>query len=308
MKQGIVVVGSLNMDLVVNVERLPHEGQTLLAEAMSEIPGGKGANQAAAIGKLGAPVAMIGKVGDDPHGLRLLDSLRESGVDTGAVASSSSPTGLAVITVDADGRNHIVVVPGANKELAPDDIERFRRTIEQCEIVVLQLEIPLETVKHTLRLAKALGKTTVLNPAPAQRLDDEMLRTVDILIPNEHELQELAGIRSLEQDAIRQASEHFLNKGVKALIVTLGEEGCCCADRSGIRHYPAYRVEAVDTTAAGDSFIGGFVTGYLAHKDPDPAIRLALKAAALTVTKRGAQSSLPSYEEVENSPFFDQGQ
>jgi ribokinase len=300
MKPSIAVVGSLNMDIVVTVDKLPSEGETLHGRGMSEVPGGKGANQAAAIGKLQTLVCMIGKVGADGNGSVLLRSLEGAGVDTSAVmVTSGAPTGIAVVTVDAAGHNHIIVVPGANGELSKDDIDSQRHAIEQCEIVVLQLEVPLETVAYTLRLAKELGKTTVLNPAPARKLDEDVLRYVDILIPNEHELQVIAELDRIDEQSLTQSARHFMDKGVGAIIVTLGAEGCYYADRDRMAAYPARKVKAVDTTAAGDSFIGGFVAGYLASRDADAAIRQAQIAAAITVTRHGAQSSLPTRQEVE---------
>lgn len=298
MKRDVVVVGSLNMDIVVQTDELPREGETLLGSGMSEVPGGKGANQAVAIGKLRTSVSMIGKVGADAYASRLIHSLQLAGVDTGLITNSNGPTGVALITVDRAGRNQIVVIPGANAELTPADIDRQRQAIEQCELVVLQLEIPVETVEYTLRLAKQLGKTTVLNPAPARMLSDEALRCVDFLIPNEHELQTMTGADLADESSLQEAARLFLNKGVQALIVTLGDKGCCYADPEGFKTYAAHQVKAQDTTAAGDSFIGGFVAGYLACRDTDRAIRQALKAASITVTRHGAQSSLPTWEEI----------
>lgn len=300
MVQGIAVVGSLNMDIVVTVDKLPAEGETLHGRGMSEVPGGKGANQAAAIGKLQTPVRMIGKVGTDGNGTALLRSLEDAGVDTSAIMTTPrTATGTAVVTVDGDGHNHIIVVPGANGELGKEDIDFQRHAIEQCDIVILQLEVPLETVAYTLRLAKELGKTTVLNPAPARKLDEDILRYVDILIPNEHELQVMAKLDRIDKQTLEQAARQLMEQGVGAVIVTLGEEGCFYADRDSMVLYPARKVKATDTTAAGDSFIGGFVAGYLASRDADAAIRQAQIAAAITVTRRGAQSSLPTRQEVE---------
>ncbi|PYI55726.1 ribokinase [Paenibacillus flagellatus] len=298
MKPKVAVIGSLNMDIVVKVNKLPGEGETLLGSGMSEIPGGKGANQAVAVAKLGTPVAMIGKVGPDAFGAALGDSLRQAGVDAGPVDTGTRPTGIAVITVDAAGRNHIVVVPGANAELTPDDIDRRLDVIEQCDVVVLQLEVPIATVEYALRLAKRLGKTTVLNPAPVAPLSDDTLRYVDFLIPNEHELQTMAGVERIDEASLSETTKELLGKGAGAVIVTLGENGCYYADRNGSRTYPAHRVRAVDTTAAGDSFIGGFVAGYIASGDAGEAIRLAQRTAAVTVTRAGAQSSLPTMVEV----------
>lgn len=299
MHSKVVVVGSLNMDLVVQVDKLPREGETLLAHGASEVPGGKGANQAAAIGKLGTSVAMIGKVGSDSYELPLLESLRQAGVNTGHILKSGGRTGLALITVDPSGHNQIVVIPGANNELTAADIEGLKHIVEQCEIVVLQLEIPMETVEYTLRLSKSMGKTTVLNPAPARVLSDEILQLVDYLIPNEHELESMSGVKLTDASSIYEAAKSFLEKGVSAVVVTLGDKGCCYVDQGRFKMYPACKVEAKDTTAAGDSFIGGFVAGYLAKRDVEAALEQAVKASALTVMKHGAQDSLPTLAEVE---------
>ncbi len=287
------------MDLVVSVDNLPKEGETLLAQRVSEVPGGKGGNQAAAVGKLQTPVAMIGKLGSDAYAEGLLESLRLSGVHTGPIMISEGRTGLALITVDRAGHNQIVVIPGANNDLTPGDIESQKHIIEQGELVVLQLEVPLETVEHTLRLAKELGKTTVLNPAPARKLSDEILQLVDYLIPNEHELLSMTGVDISDHSGVRDAAKQFIDKGVQAVIVTLGDKGCCYVGRDSIKQYPACKVEAKDTTAAGDSFIGGFVAGLLEMQDVDAAIKQAIKVSALTVMKHGAQESLPTLEEVE---------
>lgn len=299
MSGKVAVVGSLNMDIVVHVDRLPEEGETVHGSGVYEAPGGKGANQAAAVGKLGTQAAMIGLVGADANGGGLLASLRQAGVDTRAVRMSKRATGLAYITVDGAGRNHIIVVPGANGELSAADIELHRQTLEQCDIVVLQLEIPLETVFYTLRLAKELGKTTVLNPAPARRLDGELLQYVDFLIPNEHELRVMTGRAELDEADVPEASAELLRKGAQAVIVTLGEKGCFYMDRRGSEFIAARKVVPLDTTAAGDSFIGGFAAGYAEERDVRKAIGLATAAAAITVTRRGAQSSLPARDEVE---------
>jgi ribokinase len=298
-KRGCVAVaGSLNMDLVARVERLPEEGETLLASTLTEEPGGKGANQAAAIGKLGAFVSIIGKVGADKYGERVMSSLHRAGVDTSPVMIADEPTGLAFITVDGAGHNQIVVVPGANGELTPADIELQRRVLEQCDMLVLQLETPLETVLYALRLAKELGKTTLLNPAPARALSDELLRYVDFLIPNEHELQVISGETPQDEAGLTAAAAKLVQRGAKTVIVTLGDKGCCCTNQAGSEFYEACKVEALDTTAAGDSFIGGFAAAYADGADISASIRQAIKTAALTVTRHGAQSSLPTAEEV----------
>lgn len=299
MKPAIVVVGSLNMDIVINVDNMPKEGQTIMGNGLTEIPGGKGANQAVAIGKLKTPVVMIGKVGADAYGTSLLDSLTACNVNTEHIVTSKEKSGVAVVTVDQSGSNHIIVIPGANFDITEADIQQQKQAIEQCEIVVLQLEIPMEVVKYTLQLAKQLGKTTILNPAPPQPLDDELLANVDILIPNEHELAEICGIERVDEHNLKEATQTLLAKGVQAILVTLGDKVCCYADNQTFTLYPAHQVKARDTTAAGDSFIGGFAASYVLNRNIDEAIQQAQIVAAITVTRAGAQSSLPTWEEVQ---------
>ncbi|MBD2871098.1 ribokinase [Paenibacillus arenilitoris] len=300
MEEKVVVVGSLNMDIVAHVDRLPKEGETIQGFGVYEAPGGKGGNQAAAIGKLEVPVSMIGRIGSDANGDSLLASLRQSGVNTEAVLATESATGLAFIAVDEAGSNQIIVAPGANGELSAADIEGQRQLFEQCSLVVLQLEIPLETALYALRLAKQLGKTTILNPAPARRLDAELLGCVDYLIPNEHELLAMTGKSELDEAGLSSAAAELLEKGAKAIVVTLGDKGCFYTDGAVSEYFGAIRVDALDTTAAGDSFIGGFAAGYAVERDVRKAIRQAIAASSITVTRRGAQSSLPSRDEVDS--------
>jgi ribokinase len=294
----ITVIGSLNMDLVLHVHELPKEGETVLGAKMLEGAGGKGGSQAAAIGKLEVPVCMIGKLGLDHYGEHLLESLNHAGVSTEHILRSSSRTGVALVTVDKSGKNHIVVMPGANFDLTPDDIAGKKQAIEECEIVVLQLEIPMKTVEYTLSLAKQIGKTTILNPAPAQKMSRDVLQYVDFLILNEHELVDLVGTVFHNEHKIQNISKVFLNQGVQAMIVTLGEQGCCYIDGQTFKRYGAYNVAVKDTTGAGDSFIGGFVASYIKKRDIDLAIEFAQKVAAITVTRFGAQSSFPTLDEV----------
>lgn len=294
-----VVIGSLNMDLTVSVERLPAEGETLLAGSSTEQPGGKGGNQAAAIGKLGIATAMIAKVGNDAYGMRLTESLQQCGVDTSGVMTSAEPTGMAMITIDREGRNHIVVIPGANADLTCEDIDSQRHLLEQAELVVLQLEIPYATAVYALELAKRLGKRTILNPAPARELDPEVLANVDLLIPNEHELHTITGIAPVNEQRLLEGAAKLAEQGTQAMIVTLGAAGCAFIREGRLQMFDATRVHAVDTTAAGDSFIGGYIAEYLATRDDEQAIRYAMQAAAVTVTRHGAQQSLPTRAEVQ---------
>jgi ribokinase len=296
----ITVVGSLNMDLVTYTSRMPAAGETIIGKSFRQIPGGKGANQADAIAKLGAEVKMIGCVGCDGMGTALLDSLRNDGVDVTMVKRVDGiSTGIASITVDSSGSNSIIVVPGANGRLSIEDLQASLEAIENSEIVVAQLEVPIETVRFAIKTAKQLGKLTILNPAPATELEDEFLSNVDILVPNETELELLSGIRIHNEAELERAAQLLINKGVQELIVTLGSKGCVHLNKSGSKAYPAYKVDAIDTTAAGDSFIGALAAAISEGKTLEEAIRFATAVGALTVTKEGAQSSLPFRKEVE---------
>ncbi len=296
----ITVIGSLNMDLVTYTGRMPVTGETIMGKSFRQIPGGKGANQAAAIAKLGAKVAMVGCVGRDGMGKTLMTSLQKDGVDVSNVKEVDGvATGIAAITVDAAANNCIIVVPGANHCLSPEDLTAAQAVIAGSEVVVAQLEVPMDTVKAGLKIAKELNKLTILNPAPAVPLPDEFLALVDILVPNDTELELLSGIKVTNEEELQKAAHLLLDKGIKELIVTLGSKGCLHINGSGAKFYPAYKVYAVDTTAAGDSFIGGISTAINEGKTLEEAILFATAVGALTVTKEGAQSSLPYREEVE---------
>jgi ribokinase len=296
----ITVIGSLNMDLVTYVTRLPQTGETIIGKDFKQMPGGKGANQADAIARLGAPVKMLGGVGTDAMGAALLASLHQDGVDISQIDRfSDTSTGIATITVDSDGHNCIVVTPGANYRFLAEHVHNLEKTVVDSQIIVTQLEIPVETVRHSLVLAKKLGKATILNPAPAFELDNTLLSCVDLLIPNETELELLSGTPLHTETEIIDAGRTMINRGVKAVIVTLGEQGCIYVDSEGSRSFEAYQVDAVDTTAVGDSFIGGLAVALSEGKTVEAAISFAMAVAALTVTKKGAQSSLPYRREVE---------
>ncbi|NLY45675.1 MAG: ribokinase [Tissierella sp.] len=296
----IVVIGSMNMDLVVQTDEIPKVGETVLGNALLQIPGGKGANQGVAIAKLQNDITFLGKVGKDGFGDELLLSMESAGVHTEYIGREIVSTGIAIINVDKNGNNNIVVIPGANEKVDEEYLNKHSKVIKDSEIVVFQLEIPLETVKVGLKMAKNLGKITILNPAPAMELDDEIIKNIDILIPNEHELERMSKIKVTDEDSILEASRQLINKGIKQIIVTLGSRGAMYIDKSGHAFFKAHKVKAVDTTAAGDSFIGGFVSSYIEDKDINKAIDMGQRTAALAIQKVGAQSSLPTKEEVEN--------
>lgn len=296
----ILVVGSMNMDLVVSTDEIPRVGETIIGNSLSQIPGGKGANQAVAMAKLDSDVTFLGKVGRDSFGSSLLKSMNEAGVNTVGVEEISESTGIAVINVDKDGNNNIVVIPGANWKVDNDYLHRHKEYFDKADIVVFQLEIPLETVKEGLKIAKNLGKTTILNPAPAKDLDDEIISYIDILVPNEHELERMAGVEVSDEKSMLEASNILLNKGVKKIIVTLGSKGVLYIDEEKHQFIKAYKVNVVDTTAAGDSFIGGFTSYFVNDGEIIKAIEMGQKTAALSIQKFGAQSSLPTKKEVDN--------
>ena len=290
--KNICVIGSLNMDLVVNVDTMPKPGQTLLGGNFKEVPGGKGANQAVAMARLEGNVSMIGKIGNDGFGKTLIEALNNDNVNTSHVHIANCSTGVAFITVDKNAQNAIVVAPGANFQLTKDDIDKNIDCIKDSDIVVIQLETPLETVKYALQVAKDLNKYTILNPAPAVKLDNEIIGHIDLLTPNETELEIISEIKI--------EAKKMIEKGVKELIVTLGSKGSLYINEEKSFFKPAYTVEAVDTTAAGDSFTGALAVALSNNKTMEEAMDFASKVGALSVMKEGAQSSLPTLKDVEN--------
>lgn len=295
----VVVLGSMNMDMTVSVEEIPGAGETLFGSELCYYPGGKGANQAVAAARLGAPVTFLGKVGEDAAGEQLVKALKKSGIDVSHIeVSAGQTTGAAMICVNRQGQNSIVVVPGANYQVDVDYVMRNRATIEQARVLLAQHEVPLEAVKAALQIAKQAGVTTILNPAPCVPLDQEMLALVDILVPNEHELARLVNSKTDTNEGVRQAGKRLLAQGVKHLVVTLGERGVMYLSAQKEQFYPAYRVHPVDTTAAGDSFLGGFVDRYLKCGDIAQAIGAGQQVASYAVQHEGAQSSLPTAEQL----------
>ena len=297
----IVVIGSINMDLVTICKRVPNGGETLFGDEFFQVPGGKGANQAVAISKLGTDVTMLGKVGKDSFGKDLIEAMKKSGVDTNYIEYGEKSTGIAKIIVEENGQNRILVVAGANYEVDKDYVDRHLDIIKSCDILVAQLEIPVETVAYALAKAKEFGKMTILNPAPAKELDDEIIKNSDLIIPNESELSVITGMKTDSQEEIKEAGKKLLNLGVKDLIITLGSKGSLFFNKEICEFHSAYKVKAIDTTAAGDSFIGGLVRELdLNMKNIGEAIEFATKVSAIAVTKKGAQTSIPTIEEVSN--------
>ncbi|MDD2426505.1 MAG: ribokinase [Eubacteriales bacterium] len=296
----ITVVGSLNMDLVVQTEQIPRVGETVLARDLRYVEGGKGANQAVAAARLGGNVSMIGAVGSDDMGDRLLTVLERDGVDISGIKRSTEPNGIALIIVDANGNNSITVVSGANFDLDAEYIHLHEDKIAGASIVLAQLECPLEFVAEAMLVAKNHGCTTVLNPAPAQKLSAELLANVDILTPNETELELLSGHSTATPEEIEAAGRKLMESGIKSLIVTLGSKGCFYMDADSAEYYPSYKVKMTDSTAAGDCFNGALVTALDRGDYMHDAIHYAMKAAAISVTREGAQPSLPTVKDMEN--------
>ncbi len=293
----ILVVGSLNADLVVRAPHFPAPGETITGEDLATIPGGKGANQAVAAARLGASVAMIGCVGADAFGATLLENLKQNHIDSrGVRRAGASATGTAIIVVDANGENSIVLSPGANARVVNKDIKP--EAMAGVKLLLLQLEIPVEAVMHAARVAKEQGVRVLLNPAPAREIPDELLKSADYLLPNETELGLLAGRKITDAASLEKAADLLLRRGASNVIVTLGEKGALIVNKSGKRHVPAYNVRPVDTTAAGDAFIGGMAFALLNRKSLQNAVKYGCACGALATTKFGAQPSLPTAQDV----------
>jgi ribokinase len=300
MNAKVVVVGSLNMDLVARAQRLPRAGETLAGESFFTVPGGKGANQAVAVARLGGSVAMIGNVGDDDYGRQLHRALYVEGIDCQGVSTCPGmSSGVALITVDAASQNCIVIIPGGNGLLTPQSVQRFDALLQAAEVVICQLEVPADTVAWTLTRAHELGKQVILNPAPATGpLPADWFARIDYLTPNESEAEALTGVAVTDQDGARRAGERLLQLGAGKVIITLGAQGALLVTAKGHQHFPAPVVQPLDTTAAGDTFIGGFAAGLVRGLEEGEAIAFGQRAAALSVTRAGAQPSIPYLAEL----------
>ena len=300
-KNKVVVVGSANIDLVVKTSRLPGRGETILGGDFSMFCGGKGANQAVAAARFGADVRFVGKVGSDIFGTKVLDNFNKSGMNTDyLLVDHKCHTGIALITVDNGGENSIVVAPGANGALQAADIDAAQSVFDDAAFILMQLEIPLDTLEHVLAIANARGVPVILNPAPATiNLSPALLSKLYALTPNETEAAMISGVRVEDIDDAKRAAIKINEMGVKLVVITLGDKGVVCYDGTDFIAVPSLKVDAIDTTAAGDTFNGVFAAALAEGRGLHEALRISNAAAAISVTRLGAQSSAPYRSEIE---------
>ena len=296
----LVVIGSSNMDLVISLPRIPAIGETVLGGKSSMVFGGKGANQAVASKRSGGDIAFIAKVGNDLFGENMKNHFKREGFRTDLILTDASePTGIAQIFVSEKGENSIAVAPGANMKLMPKDIEPFTDLIKNSKVVLLQLETPVQTVEYIADIAYRNKVKLILNPAPAQKLSENLLKKVWLITPNETEASLLTGIEVKDTSSAIKAAEHLLEMGIKNVIITLGENGSILCNEKGSEHFKAFKAKAVDSTAAGDVFNGTLAVA-ITNKEPlQNAINFAAAAAAISVTREGAQPSIPTYSEID---------
>ncbi len=295
----ILVIGSFMTDLVVVTPRAPIEGETIIGKSFHQFTGGKGANQAVAAARLGADVTMIGKLGKDSFGQAHIDSMKNEGINYESVLFDDiESSGIGNITLEENGNNRIIVVPGANLKLMPKEIDELKEQIQNSDIIILQLEIPIETVYKVIELGHKYGKIIILNPAPAAKFEQNFIKLVDYIVPNEIEACTLTGIKVNSDDSAREAAKILLSLGCKNVIITLGEKGVLFLNKDEEIFQGSYKVKPVDSTAAGDSFIGAFAYSLANGFELKKTLKLSCAVGALTVTRMGAQPSLPKFAEV----------
>jgi ribokinase len=297
----IVVVGSSNTDMIIQIDKIPAPGETVIGGKFSSAAGGKGANQAVAAARAGGNVSFVARVGDDMFGEQAIAGFKKDNIDVKDVLTDTDePSGVALIFVDKYGENSIAVASGANANLSVADVEKAKNVISSADVVLMQLETPVETIRAAAKIAKINNRKVILNPAPAQKLSDELLSMLDVLTPNESEAEILTGIKVTDIESAKTAGKKLLDKGLKTVIITLGSKGALLVTNTEIELVPGYKVKAVDATAAGDTFNGILAVGISEGKEIKDAIKLANAGAALSVTKLGAQPSAPDREAIEN--------
>jgi ribokinase len=297
----VVIIGSINIDMVSRMQVFPAVGETVIGEEFSMVPGGKGANQALAMAKMGLEVTMLGKIGKDGFGQKALEQLVKNHVNVSNVEIEDSTfTGIASIQVNAEGSNTIVVIPGANNKVTSGLVRKHQEQIKNADAIILQLEIPLESVLEAIDIAHKSGLLVILNAAPARKLPKNIYKKVSVLIINDSEIQALSGYSTQTQDSLIQAAQFFINKGCKSVIFTLGASGAEYLTSKDMKlvHVPPYLIDPVDTVAAGDAFVGGFTFSYLRDGSLDKGVQWGNACGALACTKPGAQTSLPTLDEV----------
>jgi ribokinase len=297
----VVVVGSINMDLVIRCPELPRPGQTILGRSVCELPGGKGANQAVAAARMGGRVSMIGRVGDDAFGKELINHLNTEGVDTSSMkVTSQTPSGLAVVSVDDHAENSIVVIPGANAELSVDDVQAASAQIESADILLVQLEISLKTVEAAVAIAHKAGVKVLLDPAPSVGRLPESLLQCDLICPNVTEAEAILGRSFVDSQDIKRGAQELVALGYQRVMITWGARGAIFCDGERMSHVPGFEVDAVDTTASGDAFAGTLAVAWCAEGAIEAAMVRANAAGAIVASRSGAQTAMPTAEEVES--------
>lgn len=298
----IIVIGSLNMDSVIETMVIPKAGETVAGKSLVHVPGGKGANQAYALGKLGGDVSMIGALGNDAFGKELKKNLETVNVDTSGIELLEDEiSGQAFVFVDKKGENSIISISGTNGLVSKKMIEKNKKIIEYSDIVIMQMEIPAEVVEYAKEIAKGMGKMVIIDPSPVvEGLPDSFWRGVDYIKPNEIEFEMLTGHTVNTEEELSCGARKMLSKGIKGVIVTLGKKGCWLVTADVQKFFPAKKVKAIDTTAAGDSFMAGFALAISQGMSLDKAIRFGQKVSAIAVTRRGAQTSIPTLDELGN--------
>lgn len=298
-KPKIVVIGSCNTDMVVKAGRLPVPGETVLGGTFYMNPGGKGANQAIAAARLGAEVTLISKIGYDLFGLQALEIYRSEKINTEFIfTDQKSPSGVALISVDSYGENSIIVAPGASRSLLTEDIDKAKSKLEEADIILMQLEVPIETVEYAATIAKSYGKKVILNPAPVSVLSNSFLSCVHTILPNRIETEMLSGIKVIDEESAWRAAKAIGEKGIENVVITLGKDGAYVKEKEEYTMIPAKEVETIDTTGAGDVFCGAFSVYLSENHTLTESVEFANTAAALAVTRMGAQSAIPYKREI----------